>query len=230
MTENDSARDSKGESQYSNESDSPADDKGNKRSHSSSSDSENESTGSVRGPKSLKTEESPKSEPNETKIGPGDSYTNHTSEKSVDSEHKESTKASNSNASIDKGIRSFEGIPLPAIGVFTGTREYTCPFSLLATSSSGDSFFKVNEKEAEDFNLKTTKVSTPIVMSKSSFEEVSDDVKIVYECAPEKRLRITCHQVGSGRIQLNTRVLPSMSINKLKSRSIIFNGQLISEF
>ncbi|GBE62021.1 immunodominant interspersed repeat antigen, putative [Babesia ovata] len=41
--------------------------------------------------------------------------------------------------------------------------------------------------------------------------------------------RIVCYQAGTGRIQLNTTVLPTMSVNKLKTKSIIFVGQLIGD-
>ncbi|CDR97900.1 hypothetical protein BBBOND_0403880 [Babesia bigemina] len=48
---------------------------------------------------------------------------------------------------------------------------------------------------------------------------------IAKEESDEKR--IVCYQAGTGRIQLNTTVLPTMSVNKLKTKSIIFVGQLI---
>ncbi|ORM39509.1 uncharacterized protein BXIN_2908 [Babesia sp. Xinjiang] len=41
--------------------------------------------------------------------------------------------------------------------------------------------------------------------------------------------RFVCYQVGTGRLQLNTTILATMSVNKLKRNSIIFAGQLIAD-
>ncbi|KAK1937317.1 hypothetical protein X943_000965 [Babesia divergens] len=41
--------------------------------------------------------------------------------------------------------------------------------------------------------------------------------------------RIVCHQIGTGRLQLNSTMLPTMTMKKLKTKSIIFVGQLISD-
>ncbi|BAM40723.1 conserved hypothetical protein [Theileria orientalis strain Shintoku] len=41
--------------------------------------------------------------------------------------------------------------------------------------------------------------------------------------------RLVCFQLGTGRLLLNTVLLPSMSFNKLKGKSIIFTGQTLGE-
>ncbi|GFE55262.1 immunodominant interspersed repeat antigen, putative [Babesia ovis] len=41
--------------------------------------------------------------------------------------------------------------------------------------------------------------------------------------------RFVCYQVGTGRLQLNTTILATMSVTKLKTRSLIFVGQLIAD-
>ncbi|EKX73091.1 conserved hypothetical protein [Theileria equi strain WA] len=53
-------------------------------------------------------------------------------------------------------------------------------------------------------------------------------IQLISDKKSEKK-RIVCFQCGTGRLLLNTILLPTMSVSKLRTRAIIFNGQSISD-